>query len=1559
MAAANASAAYGVKPAHAISAMDSAPASGVPADLGMHDPEQGAALAKLQTDHATAASSPPLTAMLASSPAHAAAVGDDYEPLAKLGRLTDLFTNRAQASVVEAGMQALKFVFGGAQGLPGGKPLLPNLGDVAAAVFRTAQGAIPRPEVAAPTTPLERGVADVGTYAPYALLPDSAYGRVANVLLPLGGEKLGRTVGRAVGGEKGEEIGAQFGALLGGLGASYRVATHVTNAHPAEAPVYAADADVQAAHVAQMQEAVAGTSFHAQAPGLSEEFLNHTSVAGRDAWVDPQALAKLRAEGHDVLPQYTDKVNDALDGGTDVRVPLSAYLADTAGKPYEEELREATRFNEDGVSQEEAKGLGGAVGEPQPPREVTPPADIPPELHAPVRELAARADEVVSQVFRETALDKLFETPKDARLTKPQAEAWSARLEGAQAALHDKLLQRTYAQIRYERTAEWKDKVAQHVAQSEQDLAAQPEVNAYSALMRGKGALGEPLETPLKFNSADQLSAHARDVGLPPQMFSKTGMTPDQIAHELGFPSGVDLINALKATHEDALARGKKDFAEYMKALVGSEAAARTRAELGYDVSREGLLAAARDAVDLPQVESLLSDQLKELSAHANLPFAKSDIQAKADQLFSRLPVKDAVNFPERMRSMWKAGNKVEKLIEKDPIAAFKAKQDQLLQLYQIKKARDLAKQYRSADAKLTRWARGDTVSGVDPNVGAILQANADALGYTLSRDPGELQRFIEQSSLQTNADLIRAMGGEGYPVEERVAQPAVGEKVPAGKLPPNMSVQGFTDFMNMLNGMQKYGQEVGQISAGARQWKLAEIANTTEANVQRLGEKFTPQQLHDARNNAFAKMRNEVKTLLVDNLRMEVPLHWVDGGQGELMNSVVNPLMEGKYTEADLIDGWVKAMNSATNERSLHSTMSERLSVPDGMKVSTAHGDVHVIKTRGNLRVALLHLGSETARDKLLKGFGWKDAQEQWLLDNATETDWNFAKAFWKQNEELFAKADEMYMRVRGYGLPKDAPRPVDTGRFGTVPGGHVRIRYDTQLNQERRIVEAENGQQGSLGGTGAAQDVMSKFPASALPSSLYGIERTNFVGPVDLEPLTLSTGVAEMIHDIAFREPMIGAQKVLTDPRVGSALARVLGPEYAKQMMPWLHYIAQERLLYDPATNDGARLVRNVASNFVWAKVAFRLSSALKHGGVGLSHMTTEVGSPKALAQATSDLIGTGDKARGWQQFVHDNFGEVRTTAWNTDTNLRDALSRDAWGTNALTNYRKLGYALFTASKYAEASVTALAKYRVEMADHGDHQRAVNAANKAVRDTQGAGSAVDVPPMLRRGSTAIEELGRASVGLLMGFRNTTTNREFTMKRQAGQVVRQAGRGELGAAAETARNLTGSAIGFGLLPAAWITAFTLFIAGKYDSNKSLGENVEHEFLWDTIDQAFGGTIGASQLVSTARYAKNKAQSDNPLTSVQSDVVNAFNVKDPHWWAHAAGAIGETSGLIPQTAIDVGQAVADSGGNFGEPGQLKEDEAGVLPFIQRAALGRKPRYERRDRADTTAKEELN
>lgn len=1289
--------------------------------------------------------------------------------------------------------------------------------------------------------------------------------------------------------------------------------------------------------IAQVQESIAQSGLQDKAPDALSHFLDE-QTAGQMVSVDADKLADLAAQGHEPFPNRAQEIALAAAQGRDVEIPAGQYLAATSGQPFAAELNGATTFREGGVAAEEKLPQAPTVAAPS-----TEGLEFPglsDAEHERVRYLAERNTAEVEAVFKSQFLAPLFKDAKALGMTADQMERFASGLESIQQLAHQRAIEAAVKQVRAERGPEFKEAAARHEARLKGEIEALPNVRAMKALGEKGFKLDRDYVQSFHPGLADQL---------PDSIMRKGGNHPANAAEALGYFDSGQLVQAMADLHSAVKASGSKGLQDFINRQAKASARDAASNELGYSTDPTALRERAMEMVPEDQIERFLTDELRVLGERTGFALDVDRIKADAARSFGQLQVREAINPAKIEKDVYRAGEKALRAMGKDDLPrAFRYRQIQFYRRLQLAQSFKFQREYAKGDRALRQWSKG-SYNG-DPEMKAVLEELAWQMGYEPARDAVELQRYMANSRFPTTGAAVREVQGSGIPIEDSTI-PAMVRAQANGKVAPLLPVDTFRSFMNMANALAKYGREAQVVEMAGKRSEMNVIAGGVQARAADLGAKYTPAQLITTRRGVFTKLKDATQAILVANLRPETYLYWMDGETwGPLMDSVVGPLQEGKHQERALTDRWAKKMRSLPDE--YFKAMKEEIRAPDFMRSQVNEGNPPVIENRGSIRTALLHLGSETARTKLLDGYGWGEPQEQWLLAQATEEDKDFLRAFWDQNEERFALADKMYGRVRGYGLEADPARTVTFPDGSTMPGGHVHIVYNQILLDNARA-NGENHAPINVDG----DDVLGLHPASSLPSAFYGVRRTGFVGPVDLDYLRLSAGVSEVIHDIAFREALVQAQKVLTDPRVRDALRTTMGDEYTKQLIPWMRYIAQQRIIMDPTLSSLTGLVRNMSNNFTWAEIAYNLSSFLKHSSIGMFvHVPiTTKGDFGGLLQASLDLLGPGEKARGWRKFVDEQMPEVGQLSKTFDSSLIEAIDADQLKSGAVAKYKQYGYALLSMSKQWEGRIVALTTYRQEMAKVGDHGQAVQVAQKAVRDSQGVGHPVDTPRMLRHTGEPVGEVFRMLFGLFMSFRNASFNYMWRAQQKVELGARLMADGRTGEGLAAMRDGLNTGVALIAGTAGVVALVSTVLAGRrertgknHKGTAGLAQSAAEEFAWGTLDATAGNIPLLAPAVEALHY---KNTNDSPGGTMAKEAGAAGQdilamtghgkAADQHPLLDALSLVGQLTGLVPVSAAHAAQAVSDQ---LNPASRLKPEDRTPVALAQRALLNRSPQY---------------
>jgi hypothetical protein len=541
---------------------------------------------------------------------------------------------------------------------------------------------------------------------------------------------------------------------------------------------------------------------------------------------------------------------------------------------------------------------------------------------------------------------------------------------------------------------------------------------------------------------------------------------------------------------------------------------------------------------------------------------------------------------------------------------------------------------------------------------------------------------------------------------------------------------------------------------------------------------------------------------------------------------------------------------------------MEDAVDVPELTYSIDRYGNpVPWLRDKGMVIMMATHFGTESNFQKLVQGFGWDPEIVRAAANRVlNEADWKYVQHILDINKKLLPEVQDLYRATVGLAMAEVPATPIETP-FGTLPGGYRHISYDWNSVEEREGPDGEPVLQEDPTSLHASELFGSEYRTATPPNS-YTLERTQFSAPMNLEMGILHREIEAVIHDLAYRKALIQATKVMRQPQVRQGVREALGPEYLDAINHWFKDIARQAS-YDQTTLKGmAALIRGVRRRFTLVQIGYNVATLLKHGGIAASHIGGEVGIPE-FAKASADLVKDVDL----QRWVDEQSGEVRGSLMNLDRDVRELMQDIFRKQGFIENWRYHAFTMFGAVKRIEAMATWLAKYRNLTETEGlPHADAVNLANKAVRDTQGAGSVVDLPSLWRGDTSFWSEVGKLS-NIFTVFENTASNRAWTMIRRGGRGGGGGGRGggvgtpgaeppkgwqDRGTGGERRdfQKSFADLLAFFVIPALYATAFDTLTGGKLQKKGERGAVFLEHYLENTIKGMLGGSIPMGNLLA-------------------------------------------------------------------------------------------------------------
>ena len=409
---------------------------------------------------------------------------------------------------------------------------------------------------------------------------------------------------------------------------------------------------------------------------------------------------------------------------------------------------------------------------------------------------------------------------------------------------------------------------------------------------------------------------------------------------------------------------------------------------------------------------------------------------------------------------------------------------------------------------------------------------------------------------------------------------------------------------------------------------------------------------------------------------------------------------------------------------------------------------------THNDIFVMALNRGNEGNLQRLLGGENWEETDLAPLFAELTAADWQAVQAIWDYFETYRPAIAAKERRVNGIEPQWVAPTPFAVrsadGQIVEMRGGYYPIRYDTQASERAAEDDAASAVQAQMRGVHSAATTRRGHTKSRVKEVHNRPLVYNFAG--------IYSGFSDVIHDLAWHEYLIDANKLLRSTRLQNAVKDHYGTDILRQFKTWIQDIAVGDNETLAAGEDALRTVRRYAS---MAGLAFNVVSALKQP-LGILQSVARVGGQDILgatAQFIRNPVAMTREAQGVSAFMKNR----ARTRFRELNELRNALEQQNAIRQAMGRY---GYVLIMAVQQQVDVITWHAQLNKSLRAGADIQDAVAQADQAVIDSQGSGMTKDLAAIERGGEW------RKLFTVYYGFMNTVLNLEInalTSKRSLG----------------------------------------------------------------------------------------------------------------------------------------------------------------------------------------------
>lgn len=858
------------------------------------------------------------------------------------------------------------------------------------------------------------------------------------------------------------------------------------------------------------------------------------------------------------------------------------------------------------------------------------------------------------------------------------------------------------------------------------EVNAEPVNQARASLKKGKliGPDGQeqadsrPLGSPkLKLRKADVDALYPESMLNRPDLeplkglSAKEGLDPDIVADMFGYPDGRALL--------DDLLHGEnaKDKIEGMT----DQRMLEQHGELSDPVSIER---AAEAAIHNDARARFVATGLKLLSKSpvSASALAKAAKEA-AEASIAAKRVRD-LRPAQHAAAEARANKDAIKLAPKDPAGAVQAQRAALLNNRLFK-------------------AASEAVAEVTKGVDYLKKFDKPAVREKLALDyRDQIDTLLDRFDLRKSTTLTALDGRESLlNFVERMAAQGNEPQVPEALLNEaqtthykDMTVEAFRGLLDAVKSIETMGRKAQMVADGAEMREIAALADEARETMAALPQR-------DAESNrglsridaAYLAVKSSGRSLQASLLKMEQMMDWLDNRNpnGVLNRVVFRRIADAGVHEADLQKTVKGEIDKLVESHLADITKDKGVFVADGL-IDGLTGKPQRFTKKEMLALAG-NMGNDSNLSKLLAGEKWSEtAVWDFLNKNMKKADWDFVSGLGRTLETLWPEKLAMSRRLGNTNPEKIAPRPFDTPH-GTYEGWYWPLAYDPARSQD--VAE-----RGARAGDELFENIYSRANTD---TGRMNTRNENYARPLLLSLDVIPRIIKDEIHDVAYREAIIDADKFLSNSVVRKGIVSALSQEHYDQLRPWLQSIANDRKVDMQALKWFDALAHGARTRATIVGLGYRLSTILVHGSSAALESVAEVG-PVWFAKGLADFSNPAKWGEG-KAFVFARSGEMRNRMNEVDRDVREHIREiDTRMMDTTTSAIQRGSDLLKAHAYqgiamldmASALPTWMGAYHKAMDPAGlnmSEQDAIYFADKTVRNAHGGTGVKDMAAIQR----------------------------------------------------------------------------------------------------------------------------------------------------------------------------------------------------------------------------------
>jgi len=773
-------------------------------------------------------------------------------------------------------------------------------------------------------------------------------------------------------------------------------------------------------------------------------------------------------------------------------------------------------------------------------------------------------------------------------------------------------------------------------------------------------------------------------------MLGKDGISPDAAAQMFGYTSGDQLVRALlDAEPVDSVIEGMTDQ--------------RMLERYGDLTDKQSMDRAADAAIHNDARARFIATELNALNqAIGDRRVLASAARQFAEQMIARLRVRD-VKPGQYTAAEGRAARESERAFKKGDLETAAAeKRNQLVNTYAAKAAYAAQDEIQKSVDYLKKFDKESTRKSIDPSY----REQIDALLERFDLRTGQSLTAIDRR--KSLLEWVQSQEEQGL---EPIIDPALLDEARRQSY-KDMTVEELRGLTDAVRNIEHLGRLKKKLLTAKDQREFQAAVDELVASIENNAKRVVPEERSSDRGR-LVNIRRMFRGFKAEHRKFASYAREFDGWQdaGAAWEYLVRTMNSAGDFEAVENERATKKLGELLRPILKQKGLHRKQFFPEIGKSFTKEERLGIA----------LNMGNAVNRERVLAGENLTPSQLDTLLDTLTEEDWKFVQGVWDYLDSFRPQIAAKEKRLTGVEPEWVEAEPVQT-KFGEFKGGYYPISYDAlRSSRAESDINAEVQKQIERGLYTRAQTRRGHLKS-----------RTESTGrPIRYDLGVITDHVQQVIHDLAWHEYLVDANRLLRNSGVDEAVRRHYGPEILKQMKDTLKDVA-----VGESAADGwmGRMLNHLRIGSTVAGLGYRLTTSLMQP-LGLTQSAVRIGPKWVLKGASHWAAGAVGLEKGMKDMYEmSDFMRLRANTLNREINeIQNRVS----GKSELRQKIDASYFYMIQKAQLIADVpTWWGAYEKAMSKEDmTEDKAIALADQAVRDAQGAGQIGDLAAIQRGG--------------------------------------------------------------------------------------------------------------------------------------------------------------------------------------------------------------------------------